>query len=78
MQVRKTAAAEDVLFEASTANGKLLIAGDLGEVTLTITPNESTGFDWTYGKYDLEITTAAGTVYRLLRGNVSVSAEVTQ
>jgi hypothetical protein len=78
LQVRQTATAQDVLFEASTANGKLSIAAALGEITLTITAAESTAFDWTFGKYDLEVTTASGTVYRLIRGTVSISAEVTQ
>jgi len=78
MQIRETASSTTVLWEMSTANGRLSIAEALGEITLTITPTQSTAFTWTFGKYDLEITTAGGTVYRLVRGTVSVSAEVTK
>ena len=77
MQVRETTESS-VLFEASTSNGRLSIADALGEITLTITAAESTAFDWLFGKYDLEVTTAAGTVYRLIQGTISISSEVTQ
>lgn len=78
MQVRQATNVSTVLFEASTANGKLAIAGDAGQITLTITAAESAAFTWSFGKYDLEVTTAGGLVYRLLRGTISISAEVTQ
>lgn len=78
MQVRQYAGATTVLFEASTANGKLAILGDLGQITLTITAAESSAFTWLFGKYDLEVTTAGGSVYRLLRGNITISSEVTK
>lgn len=77
MQVRRTTNT-DLLFEATTANGKLSIANDLGQITITITAAESTDFEWTFGKYDLEVVTAGGLVYRLMRGTISISAEVTQ
>ena len=78
LQVRETSKSSAVLFEASTANGKLSIAAALGEITLTITATESTAFAWTFGKYDLEVTNASGTIHRLVRGTVSISAEVTK
>lgn len=78
MQAREASNVSAVLFEASTANGKLAIVGDLGQITLTITAAESSAFAWSFGKYDLEVTTAGGLVYRLLRGTISISAEVTQ
>lgn len=78
MQVRAATNVTSVLFEATTANGKLAIAGDLGQITLTIAATESAAFTWSFGKYDLEIVTAGGLVYRLIRGTISISAEVTQ
>ena len=78
MQIRQVASSDEVLWEMSTANGRLSIAEALGEITVTITAAQSTAFDWTFGKYDLEVTTAGGTVYRLVRGTVSISAEVTR
>jgi hypothetical protein len=78
MQVRQATNVSTVLFEASTANGKLAIAATDGQITLTITAAESAAFTWSFGKYDLEVTTAGGLVYRLLRGTISISAEVTQ
>jgi hypothetical protein len=78
LQMRETAASEDVLFEASTANGKLEIDGDDGQIDLTITAAETEAFEWRTAKYDLELTSPSGTLTRLLRGNVQVSQEVTK
>lgn len=78
MQVRAATNVSTALFEATTANGKLAIVGDLGQITLTISATESAAFTWSFGKYDLEVITADGLVYRLLRGTMSISAEVTQ
>lgn len=78
MQVRETAASESVLFEASTANGKIALNVDAGQIDLTITATETAAFEWRTGKYDLELTSPSGIVTRLLRGNVQVSQEVTK
>jgi hypothetical protein len=78
MQVRETAASADVLLEASTANGKIAIAADAGRVTITLSATETAALEWRSGKYDLELTSPSGTVYRLLKGYVEVSQEVTK
>lgn len=78
LQVRKTAADEEVLFEASTALGGLTINANAGEITLTISATDTAAFDWRFGKWDLELTSPGGIVTRLIEGEVSVSQEVTK
>ena len=77
MQIRSNVSSPTVLFEASTANSKIVLGGDLGTITLTIPAADSASWTFLTGVYDLELT--AGTnVTRLLQGKVSVSREVTR
>jgi len=48
-----------------------------GQLTITIDKATTTGFTWTMGVYDCEIESPAGVVDRILRGDVTVSKEVT-
>ena len=78
MQVRRSKASPDVLFELTTANGRVAIDGAAGKVTLTITAEESAAFTWRRGVYDLELEAGDGVVRRLLEGAVEVNREVTR
>jgi hypothetical protein len=78
MQIRRSKASPDVLFELTTGNGRIAIDGAAGKVTLTITADESAAFTWRRGVYDLELEASDGVVRRLLEGAVEVNREVTR
>lgn len=65
-----------VLFELSTANGRIEIVRP-GTIRRTIDADDTAGFAWSRGVYDLEVTYPDGTVQRYLQGSVTVSKEVT-
>jgi len=49
-----------------------------GELTLTMTNSTTSAIEEGIYVYDIEITSAAGSVTRILQGNVTVSPEVTR
>jgi hypothetical protein len=65
-----------VLFELSTANGRIEIVRP-GTIRRTIDAGDTAGFAWLRGVYDLEVTYPDDTVQRYLQGAVTVSKEVT-
>jgi hypothetical protein len=78
MQVRRSAASDEVLLELSSANGKIAITPLQGKVELIFSAATTEAVDWRRGKYDLELTSADGTVTRLIEGEITVSREVTR
>ncbi len=78
MQVRQTVPATTILLSATTENGKLVIDGSNGKVTILLSAADTTAITWLTGVYDLELISGSGVVTRLLEGSVSVSREVTR
>jgi len=78
MQIRASVSSPTILLELSTANGLISISPNEGKVTLTVGPTVTSGITWRRGKYDLELTSPAGVVTRLLYGDITVSQEVTR
>ena len=78
MQVRKSASSDEVLLEMSTVNGKIQLTPATGTVTLVFSAATTAALDWRRGKYDLELTSADGTVTRLIEGEITVSREITR
>lgn len=78
MQVRQGYSAQDALLEATTENGRLQIVGASGQVTLTLTAEDTGAIDWRRGRYDLELVAPDGTVKRLVEGVISISREITR
>lgn len=78
MQVRQNASAEEVLLELSTTNSKISITPLTGTITLIFSAATTAAIDWKRGKYDLEMTSADGTVTRLIEGEITVSREITR
>lgn len=78
MQIRQSAAAEEVLLELSTTNGMISITPATGTITLIFSAATTAAIAWRRGKYDLELTSAGGTVTRLIEGEISVSREITR
>ena len=49
-----------------------------GQITLSLTNSQTSAIDEAIYVYDVEITSGAGAVTRILQGNVTVSPEVTR
>jgi molybdopterin-binding protein len=76
MQIRRDIAATEVMISLTTENGKLALGGANGQISITLSAADTATITRN-GVYDLELVTGA-TVYRLLRGAVSLVPEVTR
>jgi hypothetical protein len=77
MQVR---AATDtaVIVELSTANGRAVITGSEGKITLTLTAAETAALPAGVYIYDLNLTATDATVTKILQGAFVINESVTQ
>lgn len=66
-----------VIIELSTVNGRIVLGGIAGTITLTIAATDSAALPPGEYRYDLEMTTGGGVVTRLLEGQFTVKAEIT-
>ncbi len=78
MQIRATAASGTTLADLTDANGKITLGGAAGTITLTLTPTDTSAIPPGTYVYDLELVAGGGVVTRLLKGGVTVDAEVTR
>lgn len=78
VQFRTSAASTDVLFEISTANGRIKPLGKNGVIQFDV-PSEITGaITFPAAVYDLVVTFSDGSKVRILEGKISVSEGVTR
>jgi hypothetical protein len=79
MQIRSTYGGT-LLLDLTTANGRLVIDGPAGRITISIDAVTTASLVAGEGVYDLEVVSPAATpvVTRLLEGAVTVTSEVTQ
>lgn len=77
LQIRDRAGGATLLLEISTANARMTINSLAGQITLTLTNTITAAQTWRSGVYDLEITSGAGLVTRVMEGSITVSPEVT-
>ena len=77
MQIRKDQGSP-VLFDATTANGKIVITAAQGKIVVTMTATESVALDTKAAKYDLEAVSGGGIVYRVVEGSVTITPSITQ
>ena len=78
MQIRRDLDSTSSLMELTTANGRIVISGVLGVITITLTP-ELTATLTRSGVYDLEIVkTATGAVHKVVRGEFRLEKEITR
>ena len=76
MQVRDDAG--DLLHEATTANGEISTDVD-GRVEITIPPDETSGFTWGRGTYDIFVVRPGGTFTDVVaRGCAVVTPNITE
>lgn len=81
MHIRGKITDDDTLVELTTENDGIILGTTDGKITLQITADATSLYDWTCGVYDLELVQVVGPetfVYRVLQGSVSVSKEVTR
>lgn len=81
MQVRASIESEVILLELGTTEGAftgITLGGALGTVSLYLSATETSVLTWAKGVYDLELTSPANEVFRLVGGSVVVSPEVTR
>ncbi len=78
MQLRRSKTSPTILVEATTENGKLVVNGPGGAVTITFSAADTAQWSFSRAVYDLELISAGGIVTRLLEGSFTVSKEVTR
>lgn len=77
MQVRE--AADSTAYLLSLTNGSgITLGGTAGTITVAITATQSSAVNAGSYAYDLELTSGAGQVTRLLQGGFTVSGNVTR
>jgi hypothetical protein len=78
MQLRKTVSSATASLTLSSPSSGIVITGATGLINITITATQTTALLPDLYVYDLEITSSAGVVTRLIEGSAIVSAEVTR
>ena len=78
MEVRRTLESSTTLISLTSANGRAVINGAQGSITLTLTAVETAAITQS-GVYDLEIVhTASGAVHKVVRGEFRLEKEVSR
>lgn len=78
MQVRATLEAAAALIELNTGNGRIVLGGSAGTITLSISATDTAALTAGRGVYDLELVSGSGVVDRLLQGVATISRNVTR
>jgi hypothetical protein len=77
LHVRSKYGATDKLIELTTENGGIVLTED-GEITLSMTAEDTAELTFSRGVYDLEIVPPSGEPYKIIKGNVFLKREVTR
>lgn len=77
MHVRRDYDATATLVELTTTNGRIVLGGEDGTVTLSLDSTVTAGINRS-GVWDVELVSADGIVYRPLRGDFVLRREVTR
>lgn len=77
MQIRENLEDTAFIHEATTENGGITLGDAAGTITLNITATDTAAFTFDTAVYDLELISGAN-VTRLLKGDVTLSLEVTR
>lgn len=76
MQIRPKVGAP-LLVELTTENSRIALGGAAGTVDLTLTAATTADLPTCVARYDLELISAGGIVYRLIEGTVDIRSNVT-
>lgn len=74
--IRKKLKSEDILIESTTENGRFTIAGS--DLQWEIAADDTAALPSGNAVYDVEIESPSGEVTRILKGVITVDAEVTR
>lgn len=77
LQARTSVAATSTFINLTNGAG-LTLGGVAGTIIVDLTDTQAAAITETIGVYDLELTSPAGDVTRLLQGSVTVNQEVTR
>jgi len=78
LQVRKESGSNTVILEASVVNGKIVLGGAAGTITITIIDTETSALPLKFAQYDLLMTAPGGNKTRLVEGAFNIVSEITQ
>jgi hypothetical protein len=79
LQIRARPGNDVLLQELSTTNGRIVLGGTAGTITVTFLPIDTSAGIWFNGFYDLFITrTATNETTRVAKGLITVMHSVTQ
>lgn len=77
-QFRASVGAPTVLCELTTDNGRIVLGGAAGTITLKLDAATTTAFAWRTGVWDMELVYTDGRVRRFMQGAVTVDPNVTR
>lgn len=78
MQIRPDIKSDEVICEATTANGKIIIEPSTNLITIKISSQETAGFSFEKAVYDVELEFPNGDKFRIVQGTLSLNLEVTR
>ena len=77
MSLKQNPTATDTVISLTTSNGRMSIDGSAGTVTLSISATDTANLTPDDGVFDLEITSGAAVVTRLIEGTYSIRRNIT-
>lgn len=78
MHIRENVDDSTAIDKWTTKEGQITIAEAAGEITVDVPGSTTQGYNFEQAVYDLEIEDGNGNITRLLKGDVSLSKEVTR
>lgn len=78
MQIRKSVSSTDLIYEATSDAGQIVLNHTYRTITVTIPASVTAGFNFTSAVYSIELYTTAGVVVPFLTGNLTLVQEITR
>ena len=78
MQLRENPDAATAVLELTTANSRMTMGGIAGTVVLSVSATDTADLTATDGVFDLEVTSGAGVVTRLIEGTYSIRRNISR
>ena len=77
MSLKRNPSATDTILSLTTSNGRMTINGSAGTVALLISATDTATLEADDGVFDIEITSGAAVVTRLIEGTYSIRRNIT-
>ena len=78
MQIRKTVASPDIIYQASSETGEIVLDNTYKTITITIPAAVTTDFTFTTAVYSIELYDDYGVVIPFITGSLSLIQEITR